>query len=108
MTGINGIRKKEPCQFCKGSKVLRDESIFEGVDVTETPCMSCGQTGINDSGLNTNLMGYPVRLWLSGTLRDANADTPEAFADIPLCARIRDLNKRQLYAVKKYLEEMKC
>lgn len=108
MTKINGIRKKEPCLYCKGSMVLRDESIFEGVDVTETPCMSCGQTGINESGLDMNLIGYPIRLWLSGTLRDVKADTPEVFADIPLCARIRDLNKRQLYAVKRYLEGMNC
>lgn len=108
MTRINGIRKKEPCSYCKGSKVLRDESIFEGVDMTETPCMSCGQTGINESGLSTYLMGYPVRLWLSGTLRDMKADTPEVLADIPLCAKIRDLNKSQLYAVKKYLEDTKC
>ena len=108
MTEINGIRKKEPCPYCKGSKVLRDESIFEGVDMTETPCMSCGQTGINEFGLDTDLMGYPVRLWLSGTLRDMKGDTAEILAGIPLCAKIRDLNKSQLYAVKKYLEDTKC
>lgn len=103
MTKINEIRKKEQCPYCKGSKVLRDENIFEGVNVTETPCMSCRQTGINELGLDTDLMGHSTRLWLSGTLKDAKADTPEVLADIPLCARIRDLNKRQLYSIKTYL-----
>ena len=108
MTEINRIRKKNPCPYCNGSKVLRDESIFEGVDVTETPCMSCKQTGINEAGLNMNLMGYPVRVWLFGTLKNVKFDIQEHVADIPLCAKIRELNKRQLYAVMKYLEEVKC
>ena len=108
MTKINEIRKKEPCPYCNGSKLLRDESIFEGVDVTETPCTSCGETGIKESGLNMSLDGYPVSLWLFGTLRDVKVDTPEILANIPLCTRIRDLNKHQVYFIKKYMDDKKC
>ena len=105
---INRVRKKEPCTYCHGSKVLREENIFTGVDISESPCMSCNQTGINEIGLNTIINNFPVSKWLSGILGNINSNIPEIISDLPICVKIRELNKHQLYAIINYLKDKKC
>ena len=94
-TAINAIKKDKPCPYCKGKGVYRIESIFDGVDITESPCNSCGETGISDVGLNSKISGFPVSLWLSGKIADID-DKHTLLADIPLLCKIKDMNKRQL------------
>lgn len=107
-TEINKIRKSKPCKYCNGSKVLKEESIFEGVNVTETPCHSCKETGIDEIGLKLNIEGIEVKQWLLGTLSDIKNDVSDDVADISPMAKISELNKAQLYKIKKYLEDKKC
>ena len=102
-TLINKIKKKNPCPYCNGKAVLREESIFEGVDVTETPCTACKMTGINEIGLNQLVEGLPIKIWLSGNLSELNSQIPDSLRYIPLFKRIRDLNKRQLKGIIEFL-----
>lgn len=104
-TEINKIRKKYPCKYCGGKKVLREESIFEGVDVTETPCHACHETGISDNGLAVEIDGITVDMWLVGTVKDLNVSNSESVDMIPLTKKIGDLDKGEIYQLVKYLEE---
>lgn len=104
-TSINSIRKKYPCEYCKGSGVLKDESIFEGVDVTKTPCMACGTHGINSVGMMEKVENIPVSVWLNGNMADIKNDIPDTVKDIPLCTKISDLNKHHLSSIIMYLGE---
>lgn len=107
-TEINKIRKSHPCPYCNGHKVLREESIFEGVDVTETPCNACGKTGINNEGLEVCVNDIPVELWIKGKIGDLNTNIPSDLNDVPLMSKIGELNKKQLYFLKNYKEGHKC
>lgn len=104
-TAINKIRKEHYCQYCKGRKVLREESIFDGVDVTETPCHACQETGINDIGLLFEIEGISVIKWLNGNIGDLVKNIPKNISDIKLISKISELNKFQLINLKKYMEE---
>lgn len=104
-TEINKIRKACPCLYCKGKKVIREESIFEGVDVTENPCLACNQTGISDEGLKKKVENLEVGVWLNGSLKYINKSIPENLMDIPLTAKISELNKQQILELAKYVKE---
>ncbi len=101
-TEINKIRKKYACQYCHGSKVIREESIFEGVDVTETPCLSCRQTGISNEGLKQKIEKMNVETWLLGSLKDLNADLPSSLFEVPSTVKIFELNKNQILELANY------
>lgn len=103
-TEINRIRKEHPCPYCKGHRILREESIFDGVDITESPCNACGRTGINEEGLKLQVNGILVRTWLTGKVGTLRPDVPIGVQDIPLMTKIGDLNKSQLYALNEFKE----
>ncbi len=107
-TELNKLRKQNSCPFCNGTKVLREESIYEGVDVTETPCHSCKETGISKKGLQQLVEGISAEKWMLGTLGEIKEDIPDCISDISPLNKIRELNKKQIYKVKKYMEEYKC
>lgn len=102
ITEINKVKKTMPCSYCKGSKVIREESIFEGVDVTEIPCRFCGETGINEKGLKEKIRGIKVKQWIEGRCGDLLQN--EIINDIPLLSRLSELNKLDLYKIKRFKE----
>jgi len=104
-TAINKIRREHPCPYCKGYKVLREESIFDGVDVTETPCNACKETGIDNVGLKLLVDGVEVATWLMGNCGDLQEGLSDGVSDIPLVSKISELNKLQLYHLKNYKGE---
>lgn len=102
-TLINQVRKNNCCPFCNGTGMLRDESIFEGVDVTKTPCSACNENGINEKGLQEIIEGYTVATWISGVVSDVNSTAPDCIKSIPLFVKISELNKKQLKSIIEYL-----
>lgn len=107
-TELNKLRKQNPCPFCNGTKVLREESIYEGVDVTKTSCHSCQETGISKTGLKKLVEGFSAEKWMLGTLGEIKEDIPDCISDISPLKKISELNKKQIYNVNKYMEEYKC
>lgn len=105
ITEINKVRKRCPCKYCKGKKVLIEESIFENVDSTETPCNFCNQTGISNEGLDCKVENIPVKTWLIGKAADLKADLPKEIGKINPCLTIRDLNKNQITEILRYIGE---
>jgi hypothetical protein len=103
-TEIKKIRKTFPCSYCDGKRILRDESIFENVDVTETPCTACGQSGVSPDGLKQEIHGAPVETWLFGSLRDVFKNIPPEIADIKVSSTISDLNKWELSVILNCIE----
>ncbi|WP_086280836.1 ATP-binding cassette domain-containing protein [Campylobacter devanensis] len=103
-TKINSIRKSKPCQYCGGSKVLKEESIFEGVDVTQRPCLACKETGISDDGLNEKIENYTVHTWINGTFKDLKKDIDINISDIKPILKINELNKEEIFNLKTYLK----
>lgn len=103
ITDIRTLRKKYPCPYCNGKMVLRDESIFEGVDVTETSCTSCQETGFSAEGLEQILHGHSVFTWLKSSVNEVISSTPPIISSLHLSKQISQLNKRQLIAIYKYL-----
>ncbi|MBQ9582603.1 MAG: ATP-binding cassette domain-containing protein [Synergistaceae bacterium] len=105
---LNLIRNKNPCPFCGGSGVLRDESIFDGVDITRTPCSACGQFGIDSNGLAEQIENISVKTWLYGSFKDADKNLADSsIGDIKLFTKLKDLNKRDLNALYIYLKNIK-
>ena len=102
-TLINRVRKNNCCPFCNGTGMLRDESIFEGVDVTKTPCSACNENGINEKGLQEIIECYTVATWISGVVSDVNSTAPDCIKSIPLFVKISELNKKQLKSIIEYL-----
>ena len=96
-TLINQVKKKYPCQFCSGKGYIRDESIFEGVDVTDTACTTCHETGISPEGLLQKILNLSVNDWLLGTLSCIKPELPNEISSITLFSRVRDLSRDQLY-----------
>ena len=107
-TDINKIRKEYPCPICKGKAVLREESIFEDVDITETPCSACRKTGISASGLKKKVQGVLVEDWLFGTVNNIMSNINSNLAKLPLLCKIEDLDKYQLMLLHEYDEDRKC
>lgn len=103
-TEINSIRKSNPCPVCGGKGVLREESIFEGVDITETPCTACKKTGISKDGYRKMVQGIAVSDWLFGTVDILNMNINDDLRKIPLMCKIEDLDKYQLMALHEYKE----
>lgn len=103
-TAINKVRKLHPCKYCHGRGVLVENSIFEGVDVTETPCRACGESGISEKGMEECIGGLSVRAWLTETLSALDEKLPNTVQNIPLMKKICDLSKRQLMDIKEYIE----
>lgn len=105
-TKINKIRKDNCCKYCHGTKVFREENLFDGVDITETPCTICSQTGINDIGLNIFVDDINVKTWLNGKVGNINkVDIHENIKDIRLMSKISDLNKYQIINILGYLNK---
>lgn len=71
--------------------------------------MSCHASGIDDEGRKAIVEDIDVQTWLTGKVKDAVAESErtEAVADIPIFARIRELNKRDMMAVYQCLEQNK-
>lgn len=104
-TEINKIRKQYPCEYCQGRKVLREESIFDGVDVTEFPCLSCRQTGLSKKGLKEKVMGMDTEAWLNGSLNLLDGRIPDSLENISITAKISELNKKQIVDLANYIGE---
>ncbi|MCM3598445.1 ATP-binding cassette domain-containing protein [Metabacillus idriensis] len=109
VTQINKIKKSYPCPFCKGKKVITEDNLHDGVFKLTIPCVSCYESGINDEGRKEIVDGTDVQTWLTGKVSDviAESELPEAVADIPIFNRIRELNKRDMMAVYRCLEQSK-
>lgn len=108
ITEINKIRKLLPCPYCKGQKVLKEESIFDGVDVTETPCLACKQTGISQKGLQQKIENLSVNEWINSGLEKIEKNAPISLCDISSVAKINDLNKKQIVDLVAYIGGKKC
>lgn len=104
-TEINKVRKLYPCEYCHGKKVLREESIFDGVDVTESPCLSCGETGLSKKGLKVKVENMDIDAWLSGSLKLLDSNIPDSLKNISITAKISELNKRQIVDLANYIKE---
>ena len=85
-----------------------EESIYEGVDVTKTPCHSCQETGISKIGLKKLVAGVSAEKWMLGTLGEIKEDIPDCISDISPLKKISELDKKQIYNVSKYMEGYKC
>ena len=107
VTQINKIKKSHPCPFCKGKKVISEDSLHDGVYKLTIPCVSCYESGINDEGRKEIVEGIDVETWLTGKVSDVVAESLnlEAVADIPIFNRIRELNKQEMMAVYQFLEQ---
>lgn len=105
MTEINKLRNRYPCKYCDGKKVLREESIFDEIDVTESPCMNCNETGISDIGLKQIVEGYSAKTWLTGAISDivGGSQFPENLAAIKVAAKLQELNKKELTDIYKFI-----
>ncbi|MGP1490156.1 MAG: ATP-binding cassette domain-containing protein [Treponema sp.] len=99
---INKIKKENPCPYCHGKGELVDESIFEGVDITKTPCRACNETGISASGLNEKIENISLDTWLYGTAADLPKSIPEKYKTLKLCQKIKNINK---YFINEMLKE---
>ncbi|WML28063.1 ATP-binding cassette domain-containing protein [Neobacillus sp. OS1-33] len=107
VTQLNKIIKSHPCRFCKGKKVITEENLHDGVFKLTIPCVSCQASGINTEGRKEMVEDIPVVTWLTGKVRDVVPESlyTEAVADIPIYNRIRELNKRDMMAVYRCLEQ---
>ncbi|MCM3676842.1 ATP-binding cassette domain-containing protein [Peribacillus simplex] len=107
VTQINKIKASHKCPFCNGKKVISEDNIHDGVYKLTIPCVSCHASGIDDEGRKAIVDSIDVQTWLTGKVKDAVAESErtEAVADIPIFARIRELNKRDMMAVYRCLEQ---
>ena len=85
--------------------MLREESIFDGVDVTEFPCLSCRQTGLSKKGLKEKVMGMDAEAWLNGSLNLLDGRIPDSLENISITAKISELNKKQIVDLANYIGE---
>ncbi|WP_336866120.1 ATP-binding cassette domain-containing protein [Peribacillus frigoritolerans] len=109
VTQINKIKASHKCPFCNGKKVISEDNIHDGVYKLTIPCVSCHASGIDDEGLKEIVESIDVQTWLTGKVKDvvAEIERTEAVADIPIFARIRELNKRDMMAVYQCLDQKK-
>ncbi len=103
VTQINKIKSSEPCEFCKGKRVISEDNLYEGVNKLSVPCVSCHASGVSPVGLTQELEGQTVLTWITGSVKDVVSDVSAEIADIPLYSRIRELNKRDLSAIYLWL-----
>ena len=103
-TIINKIRKEKVCQYCNGKGKLREENLYENIDITETPCSFCNETGLSIEGLNTEIEGISIKEWYYGSIDRINKDLPDELKNLSLMSKICDLNKEQLIKLKEYLK----
>ena len=99
---INDTKGNE-CPYCNGSKFLIENSIFDGVDETKTPCRFCNQTGINKDGLEQTIENISVRTWLTGHLSDIADNIPVVIAGIKIMSRLKELNKLELIGLQNFI-----
>ncbi|WP_285767270.1 ATP-binding cassette domain-containing protein [Peribacillus sp. SI8-4] len=106
VTQINKIKASHKCPFCNGKKVISEDGLHDGVHKLTIPCVSCHASGIDDEGRKAIVEGINVETWLTGKVSDVvgEGERTEAVADIPIFARIRELNKRDMMAVHACLE----
>ncbi|AOH56433.1 excinuclease ABC subunit A [Peribacillus muralis] len=106
VTQINKIKASHKCPFCDGKKVISEDGLHDGVHKLTMPCVSCHASGIDDEGRKAIVEGIDVQTWLTGKVSDvvAEDERTHAVADIPIFARIRELNKRDMMAVHACLE----
>lgn len=109
VTQINKIKASHKCPFCSGKKVISEDNIHDGVYKLTIPCVSCHASGIDDEGRKEIVESLDVQTWLTGKVKDvvAESERTEAVADIPIFARIRELNKRDMMAVYHCLDQKK-
>ncbi|MFJ7362833.1 ATP-binding cassette domain-containing protein [Peribacillus frigoritolerans] len=109
VTLINKIKASHKCPFCNGKKVISEDNIHDGVYKLTIPCVSCHASGIDDEGRKEIVESIEVQTWLTGKVKDvvAESERTEAVADIPIFARIRELNKRDMMAVYQCLDQKK-
>lgn len=109
VTQINKIKASHKCPFCNGKKVISEDNIHDGVYKLTIPCVSCHASGIDDEGRKEIVENIDVQTWLTGKVKDvvAESERTEAVADIPIFARIRELNKRDMMAVHQCLDQKK-
>ncbi|PAW28822.1 excinuclease ABC subunit A [Peribacillus simplex] len=109
VTQINKIKASHKCPFCNGKKVISEDNIHDGVYKLTIPCVSCHASGIDDEGRKEIVESIDVQTWLTGKVKDvvAESERTEAVADIPIFARIRELNKRDMMAFYQCLDEKK-
>ncbi|TKH04781.1 ATP-binding cassette domain-containing protein [Peribacillus simplex] len=109
VTQINKIKASHKCPFCNGKKVISEDNIHDGVYKLTIPCVSCHASGIDDEGRKEIVESIEVQTWLTGKVKDvvAESERTEAVADIPIFARIRELNKRDMMAVYQCLDKKK-
>ncbi|MCK1981347.1 MULTISPECIES: ATP-binding cassette domain-containing protein [Peribacillus] len=109
VTQINKIKASHKCPFCNGKKVISEDNIHDGVYKLTIPCVSCHASGIDDEGRKEIVEDIDVQTWLTGKVKDvvAESERTEAVADIPIFARIRELNKRDMMAVSQCLDQKK-
>lgn len=103
-TKINRIRKEKKCIYCNGTGILREENIYEGIDIIETPCQACLETGINAEGMEILVEDIPIKKWICGNLGTIKQDIPEYIKELPLMLKISNLNKEQIKNIIKFLE----
>ena len=108
VTLINKIKKSHPCQFCKGKKVITEDNIHDGVYKLTIPCVSCNETGINETGLEEVVEGQDVNTWLNEKVRDIGLENIDItpIADLQIFKRIRELNKQEMMAIYQFLEQI--
>lgn len=105
---INKIRKKFPCNYCKGKKKLRVKDIDDRIDTLTTPCHYCYETGISKDGLKKDIEGYSVENFELGTINNfLSCEESKKIQGIKVSQKIEALNKKDIYEFKKYLES-KC
>ncbi len=109
VTQINKIKASHKCPFCNGKKVISEDNIHDGVYKLTIPCVSCHASGIDDEGRKEIVESIDVQTWLTGKVKDvvAESERTEAVADIPIFARIRELNKQDMMAVYQCLDQKK-
>ena len=108
VTEINSIRKQYPCSICNGKMKLKEESIHEGIDVIETPCSLCDETGLSNNGLNQIVQGFSVKDWIYGSVGMITKTVPEEVINLPLLVKVKELNKYQILALYKYIKGETC
>lgn len=106
-TEINKIKKENKCSYCNGSGFLKDESIFDGVDVTKTPCNFCKQTGIAERAFDKRVFEFTVGQWIIGTVKDFNITANSTIENLKMFAKISELNKYQIYKIIDFLRNSK-
>lgn len=93
---IRSVKKKYPCEYCEGKGVHVEESIYDGVDITKTPCNFCNKTGISKEGYKVVINDITVEKWVNGCVGDVISELPVTIKDVKCLAKLENLNKEQI------------